>query len=281
MIVDCHTHVGAPEHYSDAFVEDARRAWGPGTRLGRTLDEHLEAQAGVDKAIVLAFAARAAGFEVPNDYVAAYVSDHPDKLIGFASVDPGRPGAVAELERARGLGLRGLKLAPTYQGFDPLAPAAMEVYEAAEALGMPVVWHQGATFLRNAALEHAQPVQLDQVARRFPELCIVIAHMGHPWIDEAMVVIRKHPNLYADVSALYPRPWQFYMGLVSACEYRVQDRLLFGTDYPFCAFADTVSTLRDINRFTRGTGLPRVPDELPDAIIHRDTLTLLGLKEAS
>jgi uncharacterized protein len=277
VIVDCHTHVGDHRHFGMAFLEDAARAWGPDYSPARTLEQHAEAVSGVDHAIVLAFAAPAVGFDVPNDYVAEYVAGHPEKLTGFASVDPGRPGAVRELQRAVAAGLRGLKLAPTYQGFDPLGSAAMEVYEAAESLGLPVMWHQGTTFVRTARLEYARPIQIDSVAIRFPRLRIVIAHLGHPWIDEALVVVRKHPHLYADISALHPRPWQLYTGLVSACEYRVTDRLLFGTDWPFATLDDTLAGLRGVNRLTEGTGLPRIPDGVIEGIVTRSTLDLLGL----
>jgi predicted TIM-barrel fold metal-dependent hydrolase len=279
LIVDCHTHVGAREHFSDEFVGDMVRAWGPEANPARSLDEHWETVAAVDRAIVLAFAAPKIGFDVPNDYVADYVSQHPEKLIGFASVDAADPAAVPALERAVQSGLRGLKLAPTYQGFDPLGPGALAVCEAAEGLGLPILWHQGTTFVRTARLQWAQPLQIDEVALRFPGLRIVIAHMGHPWIDDALVVVRKHPNVFADISALHPRPWQLYTALVSAVEYGVADKLLFGSDWPFVSLEDTFSGLRAVNQFTEGTSLPRIPAEVIEGIITRPTLALLGIDE--
>jgi hypothetical protein len=278
VIVDCHTHVGDRSHFSGEFLDDMIRAWGPQANPARTLEEHWETVAVVDRAVVLAFAAPRIGFEVPNDYVATYVAEHPEKLVGFASVDANDPGAVAELERAIDSGLRGLKLAPTYQGFDPLSPEALAVCEAAEGLDLPVMWHQGTTFVRTAELRWALPLQIDQVALRFPRLRIVIAHMGHPWIDDALVVVRKHPNVFADVSALHPRPWQLYNALVSAIEYGVSDKLLFGSDWPFVALGDTFTGLRAVNRFTEGTALPRIPDEVIEGIIARPTFELLGLE---
>jgi uncharacterized protein len=277
MIVDCHTHVGERSHFSDKFVGDMVRAWGPQANPARSLDEHRAAVADVDHAIVLAFAAPRIGFDVPNDYVAEYVATDPGKLIGFASVHPEAPDAVADLERAVALGLRGLKLAPTYQGFDPLGPAAMAVYEAAQDLGLPIMWHQGTTFVREAELRYALPVQIDEVAIKYPDLRIVIAHLGHPWIDDALVVVRKHHHVYADVSALYPRPWQLYTGLVSAVEYGVAHKLLYGTDWPFAHHAPSVEGLRNVNRFTEGTALPRIGDDVIEGIIHAPTLDLLGL----
>lgn len=282
-MIDCHTHVGeAGVHLGGEFMADARRVWGPSLQLGTTLEQHWRHVQTVEYAVVLAFTAPAVGFVVPNDYVAAYVSTHPEKLIGFASVDPRDADAPAELRSAvSSLGLEGLKLGPVYQHFDPLGERAFAVYEAAEELGLPVIWHQGTTFVRDAPLEWARPMTLDTVARAFPRLRIVIAHLGHPWIEEAMATIRKHPSLFADISALESRPWQYYNGLVAALEYGVQEKILFGTDYPFSTVERTIAGLRGINRLVEGTPLPTIPTEVIDAIIERPTLELLGLRDAT
>jgi len=278
-VIDCHTHVGeAGTHLRDAVLADAQRVWGPQVELGLSLDEHWAAMAAVEKAVVLAFAAPAVGYVVPNEYVADYVRQHPEKLVGFASVDPNDPHAPHQLEHATTeLGLRGLKLGPIYQHFDPLSEQAFRVYEVAERLRLPIMWHQGTTFVRDAPLIHARPVLLDEVARRFPELRIVIAHLGHPWIEEAMATIRKHPHLYADISALETRPWQYYTGMISAVEYGVGDKLLLGTDFPFSTVERTVEGLRGINRLVANTPLPVVPEDVIEGIIARDSLALLGI----
>lgn len=281
-MIDCHTHVGEADlHLGGEFIADARRVWGPDLQIGTTLERHWHEVQAVSHAVVLAFAAPAVGFVVPNDYVAAYVSEHREKLIGFASVDPRDADAPAELRHAiENLGLEGLKLGPIYQHFDPLSERAFAVYEVAQELGLPVIWHQGTTFVRDAPLEWARPITLDAVARAFPRLRIVIAHLGHPWMEEAMATIRKHPTLFSDISALESRPWQYYNGLVSAIEYGVQDKILFGTDYPFSTAERTLAGLRGINRLVEGTPLPKVPDEVIEAIIERPTLQLLGLRQS-
>jgi uncharacterized protein len=282
-VIDCHTHVGeADVHLGGEFMADARRAWGPDLQMGTTLDQHWQEAQAVEHAVVLAFAAPAVGFVVPNDYVAAYVSQHREKLIGFASVDPRDADAPAELRSAIwNLGLEGLKLGPIYQHFDPLSERAFAVYAAAEELRLPVIWHQGTTFVRDAPLEWSRPITLDAVARAFPQLRIVIAHLGHPWMEEAMATIRKHPTLFADISALESRPWQYYNGLVAAVEYGVQDKILFGTDYPFSTIERTLAGLRGVNRLIEGTSLPRIPEEVINGIIERPTLELLGLRQGA
>lgn len=279
MLVDLHTHLGeAPEHISERFAAEARAAWGAELRLGRTLDEHYEATRGADRVVALGFCAPASGWVVPNDYVADYVARDPERLIGFGSVDPSDPGAPEELERMRqDLGLRGCKLAPIYQDADPLGEGFLRVWERLERLELPALVHQGTTFVRNGPLLHARPVLLDEVARRFPRLVIVIAHMGHPWVEETVAVVRKHPNVYADVSALHPRPWQLYQALVCAVEYRAERKLLFGSDWPFFTADETILGLRAVNDVVAGTGLPRIPEQVIEEIVHRSSLELLGL----
>ena len=280
MIVDVHTHVWEPAHLGESFVRDARAASGnPHLEIAVDLDAHWAAMAPVDRAIVLGFRARHVGVLVPNEYVAAYVSRHPEKLIGFCSVDPHDEDAVEQLEHAvSGLGLRGLKVAPIYQNVHPSDPRFLALMARAESLGVPVLIHQGTTFCENVSLQLANPVLLQPLALRFPQLRLVIAHLGHPWVAETLVLVRKHRHLYSDISALYYRPWQFYNALVLAMEYGVLDRLLFGTDYPFTTPASTLEALGRINDMVAGTNLPRVPIDRIEAMIQRDSLGLLGLE---
>jgi uncharacterized protein len=280
MIVDCHTHVGTAGHYSPGFRADLARSWSEVQIGDQELEDHWRAMAPVDKAIVLAFDAPASGINVPNDYVAEYVARHPDKLIGFASVDPARPDALDRLTHAvTRLGLRGLKVGPVYQHFDPTSPAGMALFSRAQSLGIPVLCHQATTFIRDAPLRWALPILLDDVAIACPDLVICVAHLGHPRCAELMAVVRKHPHLYADVSALHTRPIQLYFALASAMEYRVTDRLLLGSDYPFATAEQTIDALRRANDVVWGTGFPPIPDEVIEGIIGRDTLGLLGIDE--
>ncbi len=280
MMVDVHTHVWeCPCHIGERFIDDARRTAGDGYKdIHVDLDRHWEAMQPVDRAVVLGFRARHVGVLVPNEYVAAYVARHPEKLIGFCSVDPQDPDAVEQLDDCvQRLKLQGLKMGPIYQNVAPGDSRFRRIMKRAEELRIPMLIHQGTTFCENVSLEIANPIQLQPLAHEFPNLRMVIAHLGHPWIDETLVLIRKHPNLYSDISALYYRPWQFYGALVSAMEYGVLDRLLLGSDYPFTTPASTMEALRKVNQMVEGTHLPRIPEEKIEAMIHRDTLDLLGI----
>ena len=213
-----------------------------------------------------------------NDATAAFVDAHPDRLIGFMSVHPYDATCMDELERCRvDLGLRGVKLGANYQNFDPLEARALAIYEQAQRYGLPIMFHQGTSPVRNAPIRLAYPLLMDEIAMRYPDLKIIMAHMGHPWQVESCVVIRKHPNVYADISATFYRPFSFWEQLVKANEWNVMDKLLFGTDYPITTVAETLERLRDVNAIVAGTPLPRVPAERIEEIIYRDALGCLGL----
>jgi predicted TIM-barrel fold metal-dependent hydrolase len=116
------------------------------------------------------------------------------------------------------------------------------------------------------------------VASTFPNLTIVVAHLGHPWIDEAIAVARKHTRIFLDVSALVSRPWQFFNGLVSAQEYAISDKLLFGSDFPFFTPAQTAESLRGRAANTAPAPRPRIDAEWIEALIERNSLATIGLE---
>jgi hypothetical protein len=288
MIVDVHTHV--PTHVSEVppeeeIVNQQMRPDKP-VRITTTHSDFFKAMKPVDR--VISF-----GIAMPpnrpavigekdarkvNDATAALVAQAPEKVIGFMSVWPDAPDAVAEMERAyHDLKLRGLKLGPNYQNFEPLGENALRVYAKAQEWNLPVLFHQGTSPIRDAPLRYAHPLVMDEIAIRFPELRIVMAHIGHPWQDDCLVVIRKHPNVYADVSGRFYRPWLFYNGLRMAYEWGVMNKLLLGSDYPITMPQEAMDGLRSLNDFIKTYNLPEVPQELLEQIIHRDVLTLLGL----
>lgn len=280
MVVDCHTHVFAyPGHLSEEFVAEANaRARGHPIDMNVPPERHWQAMQGVDKVIVFGMRAFHVGICTPNEYIADYAGRHPGKVIGFAGVDPTADNVRDTLERALGLNLRGVKLGPIYQNIHPADPRMMEVYDFCQAHRLPIMIHQGTTFPSKAPLKYAHPLLLEDVALRFPGLKVVIAHLGHPWIDDTLVLIRKQLNFYADISALHYRPWQFYNALISAKEYGVLDKLLFGSDYPFTTPEATVEALRNFNRLAEGTNLPRLEPQEIERLIEAPALALLGLE---
>ena len=213
-----------------------------------------------------------------NDAVAAFVADEPSRRIGFLSIHPEVDGALDELERASDeLGLKGIKLGPNYQVFDPLgrrrsastrSPSGAACRCSSTRAPRPSRTPRSAT----------PTLLMDEIAIRFPELRVVMAHLGHPWQRETIVTIRKHPHVYADVSALFYRPWSFYEGLRLATEWgALQAPLRLGLP-DRDARRDRGGAAARVNDPIAGTGLPPVPLDRIEELIERDPLPLLGLE---
>ncbi len=151
------------------------------------------------------------------------------------------------------------------------------VYQYCQENGLPILFHTGTTYNRNAPLGYSRPWLWDDLDIAIPDLRMILSHIGHPFSEECLVVIRKHPHVYADVSALYYRPWQFYNTMIAAQEYKVTHKLLFGTDYPFAKGRESVDGLRNINHIIGTSTLPRVSEQVIEEILARDALKLIGV----
>jgi predicted TIM-barrel fold metal-dependent hydrolase len=282
MIVDVHSHFWEyPGDFSAEFREQTRRARaGVEVDLTVRFEEYRAASVPDVRTVVFGGKARLSGVWVDDRKVAEYVVAHPKELIGFLSVDPTHPGWEDELRDGHeGLGLHGIKLLPMYAGFRPDDERLDPLWRYAAKHRLPVLLHTGTTFVRQAPLECTLPRHVDAAAIRHPEVTMILAHLGHPYEGECVVTIRKHPNVYADLSALHYRPFQLYHSLMLVQEYGVWDKVLFGTDYPFTTVRATIDGLRGLNRMLDGTALPRLDEKKIEELIHRDSLPLLGLTE--
>jgi predicted TIM-barrel fold metal-dependent hydrolase len=280
MIIDVHSHAWSyPEHFSDDFRQQARRAKaGVEVDLAVRFEDYAAMASEPVRTIVFGGKARLSGLWVDDQYVADYVAAHANRLIGFLSVDPTQPGWEDELRFShQELNLRGIKLMPMYGGFRPDDSRLDPLWRYAQRHHLPVLLHTGTTFLAQAPLECTLPRHLDPVAARFPEVPIIMAHLGHPYEGECVVTARKHPHVYADISALHYRPFQLYHSLMLVQEYGIWDKVLFATDYPFTTVDATLAGVRGLNNMLAGTALPHLNEGAIERMIYRDTLPLLGL----
>jgi uncharacterized protein len=174
-----------------------------------------------------------------SEEIADRAAAHPDVLIPFGSVDP-LTGEQA-VRRARRLvaehGVRGFKFHPSLQGFAPNDPAVYPLYDAIEELGVPAVFHTGQTGIgaglpggRGIKLRLSDPMLIDDVAADFPGLTVILAHPSVPWQDAAISIATHKANVYIDLSGWSPK--YFPAQLVRAANSLLQDKVLFGTDYP-------------------------------------------------
>lgn len=243
--IDMHVHPGTREYVVDAGGAFHRHAFEylRSEVQPVSADEMAAYYRGLDvTAVVFAWDAETATGRpgVSNDYVAGLVRSHPDVFMGFASVDPwkGRM-AISELERAvRDLGLRGVKFQPIAQRFYANDPRFYPLWEKCVQLGIPAVFHVGTTALGAGVrggdgfhLKYGQPLHLDDLAADFPGFTIIAAHPAWPWQEEMLAIALHKTNVYFDLSGWSPR--HFPASLVRFANSALQDRALFGSDYPF------------------------------------------------
>jgi uncharacterized protein len=274
-LIDWHTHLYLTEHRKGQDVRNmARRGVAGGGKAAP--DQHLAAMrdAGVTKVVVSA-SARSPHVQVPNDFIADYVHSFPGTAVGFCSVHPREPDALSEVERSiKTLKLRGLKLSPTYQGIDPRSRECWALYELAQALKIPIMFHCGGGY--TGSLEYSDPSLLDKAAQAFPSLRIIVAHLGQPYMEQTVMLMRKNENVWADLSARFHRKWQLYNGLMVAIEYGVTDRLLFGSDFPVRWTRQAEAEFKAINDWGPDVKLPPIPDKVIDDILYHRPFSLFG-----
>ena len=281
MIIDVHSHAWLfPDHFTDSFRKQARdiaRADKP-LDLSVTYESYREGASEVIKTVVFGGKAKKSGLWVEDSYVSKFVAAHPDYLIGFLSVDPTQQNWEDEMRFGhQELGLKGIKLLPMYAGFYPNDPSLEPLWTYAETNHLPILLHTGTTFIAQAPLDCTLPRHIDTVATKHPDLPIILAHLSHPYEGECVAIIRKHANVYADISALHYRPFQFYNSLMLVQEYGVWHKLLFGSDYPFTTINASVGGIRSLNKMLEGTALPRLNEDEIEKLIHRPSNTILGL----
>src|SRR5207244_5376616 len=163
MIIDVHSHAWRyPDHFTDDFRNQARRARaGVEVDLTVRFEDYQRAASEPVRTIVFGGKARLSGLWVDDRYVADYVAAHPDKLIGFLSLDPTQSGWEEELRYShQELKLRGIKLMPMYAGFRPDEPRLDALWGYAQRHELPVLLHTGPTFGWQATLPSSVPRHL-------------------------------------------------------------------------------------------------------------------------
>ena len=210
---------------------------------------------GIDRAVVLPIdATTSRNATVYTNEQIVEVCEMSDRLIGFASVDPHQETAARTLERAiKKLGLRGLKLAPAMQEFYADDRLAWPVYECAQELGIPILFHAGLTWEPGSRLKYGHPMRFEDVAAEFPNLNIVLAHLAWPWVVDAVALALKYPNVHLDTSALFfdnPRDFLRYAMTqqvpLTVFERSLRRQLLFASNNPRIEIKSMARAIRNI-----------------------------------
>ncbi len=256
MIIDCHTHI------SDGSIS-----------LEET--EPSETEDVVQLRIVLGDYGSTS--EPVNSELEQFLKKNSDKAIGFAYCDPTKDSLEQIKKINENEKFKGLVVYCSECGFHPAHTKAMQLYEKAEEMNLPVFFHNNYRLSQNAVLDFAQPYLLDEVSRNFPDLKIIIGSMGYPFVDQTIAMLAKHPNVYADLTINMKCIWQVYNTISKSYENGVIDKLLFGSGFPDGNPQECIETLLGFNKLFADTNLPNVPRGKMRNIIERDSLKLLEI----
>lgn len=211
--------------------------------------------------------------------------NQPQEILYCAGVDSSslsKNNLVASLElfekHLRSRHCVGLKLYPGYHDFYVSDPLYDEFYALAAQYDLPVVVHTGDTARSNGLLKYSHPLTVDDVAVKFPQTKFVLAHVGNPWIVDAVAVAKNNPNVYVDLSGLaegeFSADWFFeeYHGYCEHLKTWLQylshyDKLMYGSDWPLVNIPTYLKVIARI-----------IPDKYHEQVFYENALRIFGAK---
>jgi predicted TIM-barrel fold metal-dependent hydrolase len=277
--IDVHIHIQPLEmlnpetrrafgaHHAD-FGEVQEIVANPGKFL-----EYLD-RVGVEKAVLINYVSPdVMGFTAEvNDWIARYARHAPDRLLPCGSVHPRfTQNCAAEVDRLGELGIRMLKVHPPHQLIYPNQyrddlPQQAQIYERAQALGLPVMFHTGTSIFPKARNKYAQPIHIDDLIVDFPKLKIILAHGGRPlWMNEAFFLLRRSRNVFLDISSIPPQSLLRYFPRLD----EIADQTLFGSDWPGPGVKDIGENLEKFKQLS-------LSDEIKRKVLRENALRLFG-----
>jgi len=252
-IIDIHCHLEPPESISDSMLEFYHHCK---TSPEKGLEDLLARmdRAGIRKTVLLD----------DNPLVRELIKEQPERFLGFAPIDP-REGA-GKIDELVGIGFSGIKLLPAWKRFFPNELMMAKIYQKACELNIPIMLHIGDTY--GAPLRYNDPLLLDEVGYNYPNLKVVIAHLGTPLAYHTILAFAlKYSNFHVDISGprdIVTTSWWKDMCLMAISMLR-QHQVLFGTDYPTC---DPVEYVGIVKRW-------RIGKDIRERIFSRNALELL------
>jgi predicted TIM-barrel fold metal-dependent hydrolase len=242
MITDCHVHIQPMELFKPealALMKKSRKDFDQVAEYCRSPKAFLGYldRIGVERAVLINYVApEVIGFTpAVNEFVARYVKESPKRLIPCGSLHPRHTtNVLADMEQIVRLGIRLIKIHPPHQLLYPNdyinGVKELEIiYRAAEANEIPIMVHTGTSIFPGARNKYGDPMYVDDVAVDFPKLRILLAHGGRPlWMDTAFFLVRRHRNVYLDISGIPPKSLLKYFPRLE----EIAHKTLFGTDWP-------------------------------------------------
>ena len=255
MITDCHIHIQPLEMFKPGALELIKKSQADFERVvefcrsPKAFLNYLD-QSGVDRAVLINYVApEVIGLtNGVNHFIANYVRENPRRLISCGSLHPRHTtNVMADVEQLLRLGIRMIKIHPPHQLLFPNdylhGMKELEIiYRTAEANGIPVMFHTGTSVFPGARNKYGDPIYVDDVAVDFPRMKIILAHGGRPlWMNSAFFLLRRHPNLYLDISGIPPKELLKYFPRLE----EIARKTLFGTDWPSPGVTEIKKNLDD------------------------------------
>jgi predicted TIM-barrel fold metal-dependent hydrolase len=255
LITDCHIHIQPMEMLKAEAFELIKNKAADFDRViefchsPKAFLKYLDAS-GVGRAVLINYVApEVIGLSAEvNQWVADYVRTDPRRLLSCGGLHPRHsPNVMADVEQLLRLKIRMIKIHPPHQLLFPNdylhGVKELEIiYRAAEANGVPVMFHTGTSIFPHARNKYGDPIYLDDVAVDFPKLKILMAHGGRPlWMETAFFLLRRHSNVFLDISGIPPKTLLRYFPRLE----KIADKTLFGTDWPSPGVREIKSNLDD------------------------------------
>jgi len=253
MITDCHIHIQPLEQFKPealALMKKSRKDFAQIEEYCRSPKAFLGYmdRIGIDRAVLINYVApEVIGFTpAVNEFIANYVKADPKRLLPCGSIHPRHTrNVLADMGQIIRLGIRLIKIHPPHQLLYPNdyihGVKELEIiYRAAEANGIPIMVHTGTSIFPGARNKYGDPMFVDDVAVDFPRLKILLAHGGRPlWMDTAFFLVRRHPNVYLDISGIPTKSLLTYFPRLE----EIAHKTLFGTDWPGPGVPDLAKNL--------------------------------------
>jgi predicted TIM-barrel fold metal-dependent hydrolase len=294
MIIDSHLHLARKENFDKATHDSLKMNIPENTEIDQ-LVSWLKA-AGVFNAVVMGQdMTRIWNTSFGEDYVCAVFERFPDFFIPFASAEPldkanrFNINALNYVKKAVvEYGFKGILLTPPYGQYMSNDKAVYPFYEFAQDKGVVIQYHHSAQMgpAILAPLKYTNMFNLNDVIIDFPDLKIVVEHIGYPWSENLFVLMGNSKNLYTDLAMTFKRPTWLTWNLVLAKEYGVIDRVMYASDYVAANFdlvsADPVKDFiawtdfirYDLNKRCRNSGWPEFTQDEIDGILWKNAARL-------
>ena len=242
MITDCHIHIHPLEMLKPASLEMIKRKRSDFSQIEeycrspKAFLKHMDRE-GLDRAVLINYVSpEVIGFtRAVNQYIADYVKENPERLISCGGLHPRQSQSIlADVDEILRFKIRMIKIHPPHQLLFPNdyqnGVKELEIiYRAAEANGIPIMFHTGTSIFPEARNRYGDPMYIDDVAVDFPKLKILLAHGGRPlWMDTSFFLLRRHKNVFLDISGIPPKALLKYFPRLK----EIAHKTLFGTDWP-------------------------------------------------